>query len=281
MVHDKLRFIISLRYFSLLSEWVTYVFDFIAILGSSLLFLDPRIRKNFLFNQGLDPSALTWFSASRLEKDDLKQKSTFEVIDNTKPKPQNEEPQLQTDRKKPWSRKSKAPRNEVNDKSNSMVSNNEDLMAAKLKLQKYSIILNNSRDGFWINDFNGKFIEVNNTFCKMIGYTREELLHMSVADIEVIGNFKSERRGIEEKIENGSDIFETKLKRKDGRIIDISISVNYNKEVAEDQLFVFLSDIAEEKNKFFNFYVLQAQTVISKKLILSGLKFLVGQKKNF
>lgn len=43
--------------------------------------------------------------------------------------------------------------------------------------EKMRMMINNSQIGFSTSDFTGRFIEVNPAFCKMIGYSSEELLH--------------------------------------------------------------------------------------------------------
>jgi PAS domain S-box-containing protein len=48
----------------------------------------------------------------------------------------------------------------------------------------FEALLNQASDSFFVHDFNGKFIEVNNGACRTLGYTKEELLQLSVTDIE-------------------------------------------------------------------------------------------------
>ncbi len=53
---------------------------------------------------------------------------------------------------------------------------------------KYSVIykalIENAEDGFFVHDFQGRFLDVNQGACRSLGYSRGELLNMSVSDIE-------------------------------------------------------------------------------------------------
>ena len=48
----------------------------------------------------------------------------------------------------------------------------------------HSTILQTAQSGFWLADMGGKLLEVNQAYCRMSGYSQEELLKMSVCDVE-------------------------------------------------------------------------------------------------
>ena len=110
--------------------------------------------------------------------------------------------------------------------------------------EQYSIITNTSMDGFAIVDSSSRIVDVNEAYIRMIGYTREELLSMSVYDIEV----KQKPAEINEKQKEaiiGPQLFETRHRRKDGSIIDIEVSMTHMPQT--NNLFVFLRDITQRK----------------------------------
>jgi len=111
---------------------------------------------------------------------------------------------------------------------------------------KHQTIVRAALDGFWVSDLGGRLLEVNDSYCKMIGYTREELLTMSIPDIEAAENPEATAQHIKNIMEQGYDRFETRHKRKDGKIIDVEVSVNYL-DVAGGQMFVFVRDVTERK----------------------------------
>ena len=112
--------------------------------------------------------------------------------------------------------------------------------------EKYRTIVSTTMDGFWIVDMQGRFLDVNDAYCRLIGYSRDELLTMSILDVEAVERPEETARRIQMIMEVGGDRFETHHKCKDGRIIDIEVSVNYI-EIGGGRMFVFLRDITERK----------------------------------
>ena len=107
-------------------------------------------------------------------------------------------------------------------------------------------IIRASMDGFYITDVQGHFLDVNEAYCGLIGYNRGELLAMRIQDVEARETSEETEAHIRRIREVGSDRFETRHRRKDGRIVDIEISVNCMK-IGDGQLSVFGRDITERK----------------------------------
>jgi len=107
-------------------------------------------------------------------------------------------------------------------------------------------IIETAMDGFWIFDLQGCFLEVNDTYCRMSGYSKAELLSMKIQDIEVSENAEEIASHLRKNMEVGEDRFETQHRCKDGRIIDVEVNVQY-RPVNGGRFVTFLHDITERK----------------------------------
>jgi len=88
---------------------------------------------------------------------------------------------------------------------------------------RYQALIEHAADALFVHDFDARIVEVNRQACDTLGYTREELLTMNLADIAPDFDFAS-RRQLWEQLELGAPIsFETRHKRKDGSIFPVEV----------------------------------------------------------
>ncbi len=121
-----------------------------------------------------------------------------------------------------------------------------EIVERKRAEEEYHTILKTAVDGFWICDPDGKFYEVNDALCQMLGYPRDKLLTMSIADIESAATSETTQHHIRTIIEKGYDRFESKHRRRNGLILDVAISANYL-DVQGGRIFVFVRDVTLNK----------------------------------
>jgi PAS domain S-box-containing protein/putative nucleotidyltransferase with HDIG domain len=112
--------------------------------------------------------------------------------------------------------------------------------------KEYQTIISTTLDGFWITGMQGHFLDVNDAYCHLIGYSREELLKMRIQDVEAAEKPEETVRHIQKMIETGHDRFETQHRCKDGRIVDIEVSVNFQPSHG-GRFYVFLRDITARR----------------------------------
>jgi PAS domain S-box-containing protein len=112
--------------------------------------------------------------------------------------------------------------------------------------EEIKAIISTAIDGFWLTDKDGRFLDVNDAYCNLVGYSREELLNMSVRNVEAIETAEDTIQHIQRMVELGSDRFETRHRCKDGMIVDIEVSANYM-DTKGGRFFVFLRDITGRK----------------------------------
>ncbi len=121
-----------------------------------------------------------------------------------------------------------------------------DITGRKRSEVGYRTMLKTTRDCFWISDLQGRFLDVNDAYCELIGYSREELLAMSIPDVEALESAEDTRAHIEKLIATGSDRFETLHRRKDGKLLNFEVSANFMSETG-GRIIVFLRDITLRK----------------------------------
>ncbi len=128
-------------------------------------------------------------------------------------------------------------------------------------------IVDHLKDGIFVESIRGEILDVNAATCRMLGYSREELLRMTVGDLvppEV-------RETLPEKIQaltvkNGVYI-ETVNIRKDGTLLPVEVSNTLVKVGKEKRVIAIIHDITErvERRKELQAYHEQLEIKIQKR----------------
>jgi len=95
--------------------------------------------------------------------------------------------------------------------------------------KKFRQIFNNINDAIYLhkldkNGMPGDFVEVNELACQMLGYNREELLHMSHEDIELNQDHNGTESIMEHLLNKGPMTYETIHINKEGQEIPVEVS---------------------------------------------------------
>ncbi len=88
-------------------------------------------------------------------------------------------------------------------------------------------ILHTTADGFWVVDAKGHLIDVNAAYCAMSGYRREELVGMHISALDALEAPGDVAARIERVKAAGSDLFESRHRRKDGSTFPVEISTSW------------------------------------------------------
>jgi PAS domain S-box-containing protein len=117
--------------------------------------------------------------------------------------------------------------------------------ALALREARYRAVIETSPDGFCILDEQGRLQEVNEAYCRRSGYQREELLRMSVPELEA--REASEEMGIRiaKIMQRGYDRFESRHRAKDGTLWPVEVTVSH--DAGSGAVFVFARDISKRK----------------------------------
>lgn len=110
---------------------------------------------------------------------------------------------------------------------------------------RYRSVVETSQDGFWRGNREGKLIGVNDAYSRLSGYSREELLGLSITDLEGQENPQETAEHLHKIFEQGHDRFESVHRRKDGSLWPVEITVSMNAALGE--MFVFVRDLSEIK----------------------------------
>ncbi len=108
-------------------------------------------------------------------------------------------------------------------------------------------LLRSAADGIHVLDMKGNVREVNDAFCQMLGYTREEALKLNVAQWDA---HWSEAELLTERLPSAYEtrqVFETRHRRKNGRVIDVEVSAAGIEIAGERLVFASSRDISERK----------------------------------
>jgi PAS domain S-box-containing protein len=110
---------------------------------------------------------------------------------------------------------------------------------------RLSAILQTTSDAVWLSDDAGRIIDVNPAACAMLGYSRDEMLERTVSDIEAVHDPAIILDNLGRLRREGSIAFESRHRRKDGRVVDVDVSISH---VPSERINVaFVRDITERK----------------------------------
>ena len=107
-------------------------------------------------------------------------------------------------------------------------------------------ILQAALDGFWIVDQEGQILDVNDAYCRMAGYSRRELMQMTVQQLEAVETEKKMEERARGIIDGDHARFETAHRRKDGSLLLIDVAAR-RFPGDDDLIFAFIRDITEQK----------------------------------
>lgn len=114
-----------------------------------------------------------------------------------------------------------------------------------LRLMQFSI--DRARDAIYWMGPDARFIYVNDAACNALGYSREELLTMSVHDVDPKFPAEVWPAHWEDVKRLKSDILESVHRTKDGRLFPVEIAINYMEFEGKEYNCAFARDVTERK----------------------------------
>ena len=115
-----------------------------------------------------------------------------------------------------------------------------------LRLTQFTI--DHSADAaFWIGQ-DGRFTYVNEAACRSLGYRREDLLQMTIHDIDPAFPQATWREHLQQLRQSGARIFESQHRTRDGRFLPVEITVNCLTYEEQEYHCAFARNITERKS---------------------------------
>src|SRR5271157_1489072 len=111
---------------------------------------------------------------------------------------------------------------------------------------QYRAVIETCADGFWMANEEGRILEVNDAYVRRSGYGREELLGMPISDLEAIGQPEETAAHVLKIRQNGTDLFESLHRAKDGTIWPVEVNAAYWPS-AGGRILASLRDITSRK----------------------------------
>ena len=114
-------------------------------------------------------------------------------------------------------------------------------------LDELQAMMDATGEGYWKVDQNGCIVEVNDAYCKLIGYSREQIVGAHVAKFAAAEQTpEAVMKHFQRIIELGSDRFETQHRHHDGHLLDVEVITSF---IASKKVFIaFLHDVSERKH---------------------------------
>lgn len=123
-----------------------------------------------------------------------------------------------------------------------------DVTESERKKEEFKTIFDVTKDGLAILDLESNFVEFNDAYQNMTGYTRDELLNRSCVDMSISSDILRAKEAISEVLSTGSKTnFEKSFIRKDGSIITINMAIALMPD--KEHILISTKDVTEEKKR--------------------------------
>ena len=112
---------------------------------------------------------------------------------------------------------------------------------------EFRTLFDSANDGIFIVDVTGRFLEVNQIAFARLGYSREQLLHMTVNDVDSPAFVARQAARLERIVQSGAALFETVHISKNGAELPVEISCRLFEYRGSAAILCVARDIGERK----------------------------------
>lgn len=115
------------------------------------------------------------------------------------------------------------------------------------QIARNDAILRTTRDGFFVLGEDTRILEANDALCRMLGCSRQQILHRRIATIETPNEKDPGEKYRQLFRESASDLFEARFRHRDGHTIDVEVSLSRAAFGGESLVFAFARDIGPRR----------------------------------
>ncbi|MEI6423836.1 MAG: PAS domain S-box protein, partial [Lentisphaerota bacterium] len=125
------------------------------------------------------------------------------------------------------------------------------ILAQQLVLRKseakHKLLFDSAGDAIFILDVKGRIMAVNSTACERLGYTRAELMSMTIGQVDLPKEISYASERVARLAGSGHLIFETGYRRKDGSLIPTEVNARILTWDGQPAIMTICRDITERK----------------------------------
>ena len=115
--------------------------------------------------------------------------------------------------------------------------------------RKFRTVFEQSLDGIVLHDMEGRILDVNETLCKLLGWSRQELTAKNLSDLHPVRALPTCRLAMAEVAERGRHRFECEFARKDGSDFTAEVWANAFELGGERVVQGIVRDVTEQRQK--------------------------------
>lgn len=113
--------------------------------------------------------------------------------------------------------------------------------------EKYHALFETAKDAIFLTDDTGRFVDANQAACESLGYSKEELLKLSVREIDADPRGYEAFLKVRDGLVNGAVMFEVNQQRKDGTLLPVEITGSFFESGGRRISLAIARDITERK----------------------------------
>jgi len=115
--------------------------------------------------------------------------------------------------------------------------------------ERLRAVVEQAGDSVFLHDLDGRIVDVNRASCERLGYTREELLSLTVGDVDPDAGRRGDQSGLWPDVVGGKTaVFETRHRRRDGNVFPVEVTLGLI-EVRGVQFVLALARDITERNQ--------------------------------